>query len=317
MKSGLWILIVIVAVAVGVGIILKPRLNRLQEEQEPPEFAELEEIEGIEDPQARLSRLKGFISDYPESEARGSAYGETANTMVRALGDTAGFLEFAYLALGEEDDAESRAVIYYWLYGIQAASEPEAALETAGRLLEESIETSGIYNYVGYDLAEREMGLDIALGLCRKALLFAETPSDSANILDSRGWVYYKLAEYDLAVADLDKAAGLFDPPYEEVLRHLADAALKAGQSDKVFETLKTILVIGEYDYARASLDSLMGVRGYSPDDRARFNESVWEERLAGARDCEAFALPTLGGETYQFDPLAGAVAVINFMSPT
>ncbi len=317
MKSGLWILIVMVAAAAAVGIILKPRLNRLQKAQAPPEVAELEEIEGIEDAQARLSRLKEFISEYPESEARGSAYGAIANTMVRALGDTAGFLEFADLTLGQEKDPKGRTTIYYWLYGIQAASEPEAALETAGRLLGESIETSGIYNYVGYDLAERGMGLDIALGLCKKALLFAETASDSANILDSRGWVYFKLAEYDLAMADLDKAAGLFDPPYEEVLKHLAEAALKAGRSDKAFETMKAILVMGEHDYARASLDSLMGVRGYSPDERARFDESIWEERLAGAMACEAFALPTLAGETYEFDPLAGAVAVINFMSPT
>jgi tetratricopeptide (TPR) repeat protein len=317
MKSGLWILIVVIAAAVVVGILLRPRLRRLQEEQEPPEVAELREIEATEDPRARLSRLKEFISDYPESEVRSSAYGELANTMVRALEDTAGFLEFADLALDREEDAESRSVVYYWLYSIQAASEPEAAVETARRLLGESIEGGGIYNYVGYDLAERDLGLEIALELCKKALTFAESTPESANILDSRGWAYYKLAEYDHAVADLERAAELFDPPYEEVLKHLAVAALKGGQTDKAFETLRSILVMGEYDYARASLDSLMDERGYSPGERLRFEEAVWEERLAGAQDCEAFTLPMLSGETYEFDPQAGGVTIINFMSPT
>jgi tetratricopeptide (TPR) repeat protein len=317
MKSGLWILIVVIAAAVAVGILLKPRLQGLQEEGQPSEVAELERIERIEDPGARLSNLKAFISDHPESEARGTAYGEIADTMVRTLGDTTGFMEFAEATLGKEKDPESRGVVYYWLYNIEAASDPEAALKTAERLLGETIETSGIYNYVGYDLAEKGTGLDIALGLCEKALLFARTTSDSANILDSRGWVYYKLADYDLAVADLARAADLFDPPYEEVLRHLLCAALKGGQSDEAFETLRSILLIGEYDYARASIDSLMEARGASADERARFDEAIWQERMADAPACEAFTLPTLEGEAYDFDPLSDAVAVVNFMSPT
>jgi tetratricopeptide (TPR) repeat protein len=135
--------------------------------------------------------------------------------------------------------------------------------------------------------------------------------------MDSRGWVNYKLGEYDRAVADLEVAAGLFDPPYEEVLRHLAQAALKAGRSDKAFETLKTILVMGEYDYVRTALDSLMDARGYSPEDKAGFEESIWETRMAEASDAQAFTLPTLAGESYDFDPKAGRVTVINFMSPT
>ena len=317
MKSGLWILVVVVAVAIVVGILLRPRLNRLQEELEPPEVAEFEEIEEMEDPEARLSRLREFIRTYPESEIRAQAFRAIANAMIRDLEDTTGFKDFAGEALGVEEDAGSRSELYFWLYRVQVESAPEAALETAGRLLSEPIETSWVYNYMGYGLAERGLGLDIALRLCDKALLFAESASDSANILDSRGWVYYKRAEYDAAVADIEWAAELFDPPYEEILRHLAYAALAGERSDKAFEALRAIMVIGEYDYARAALDSLMAARGYSVDGRAGFYEDIWKERLAAAPLCEAFTLPTLAGDAYEFDPLAGGVAVINFMSPT
>jgi hypothetical protein len=74
---------------------------------------------------------------------------------------------------------------------------------------------------------------------------------------------------------------------------------------------------MGEYDYVRAALDSLMDARGYSPGEKGGLEEAVWEERIAGARAGAAFALKTLAGEAYEFDPLAGRVAVINFMSPT
>jgi tetratricopeptide (TPR) repeat protein len=317
MKSGLWILVVVLAVAVVTGMLLKPRLNRLMEDQEPPEVAELDEIEKIEDPEARLSRLGDFLSEYPASKVRDRAYGLVAGTMVRTLKDTTGFLEFADKVLDEDEDPESRTVTYRWLYAIQAITDTAAALATAERLLGESMETSGIYNYVGFDLAERGIGLDIALGLCNRALEFAESGSDSAHIMDSRGWVYYRMGEYDRAVADLEVADALFDPPYEEVLRHLAYAALKAGQTDKAFQTLKSILVMGEYDYVRAALDSLMDARGYSPSEKGGLEEAVWEERTAGARAGAAFTLKTLTGEAYEFDPQAGRVAVINFMSPT
>jgi tetratricopeptide (TPR) repeat protein len=317
MKSGLWILGLVIVAAVVVGLLLRPRLHRLQEEQKPPEVSELERIEKMEDPQARLSRLREFIAAYPESEARADAFRAIAGTMVSDLEDTTGFEELADRALAEEEDTPSRSEIYFWLYSVQVESEPEAAVETARRLVAEPIETSGIYNYVGYDLAERGLGLDTALELCKKALVFAGSSSDSANVLDSRGWAYYKLGRYDPAVTDLERAAGLFDPPYEEVLRHLVYAALAGGRSDKAFETLKTIMVMGEYDYARAALDSMMAARGYSAGDRAGFYEDIWEERLTEAPPCEAFVLPTLAGEPYRFDPLAGDVAVVSFMSPT
>ena len=75
--------------------------------------------------------------------------------------------------------------------------------------------------------------------------------------------------------------------------------------------------VMGEYDYARASLDSLMDAGGYSSGERDGFFDAIWEERFAGAQACEPFALPTLDGRTYEFDPMGAGVAVINFMSPT
>jgi tetratricopeptide (TPR) repeat protein len=317
MKSGLWILVAVLVAGVIVGMLLRPRLTRLVEDQAPPAVAELAEIERIEDPGAKAERLRVFISENPASEVRHYAYRSLARTMLLALQDTSGYLEFADPALAEETDPESKAELYYWLYNVHAASDSGAAVRTAYSLLGETIGVSWIYNYVGYDLAERGYGLDAALGLCDRALEFADSRRDSAGIIDSRGWVYFKMGEYDRAVADLEMAVDLFEPSSEEILRHLVYAALKAGRSDMAFETLKTILMMGEYAYARAGLDSLMDVKGYSPAQRSSFEESVWEARLNAAGPGEAFTLPTLSGDAYEFEPGTGKVAVINFMSPT
>jgi tetratricopeptide (TPR) repeat protein len=317
MKSGLWILVVVLVAAVAVGTLLRPRLQRLVEEQEPPEASALARIENLEDPENRLERLRDFISEHPESRVKHEAYRLMARAMLNSLGDTLRFLGFAESTLAQESDPESRAEIYYGLYNVRSASDSSAALGVAYRLLSDSLDVSWINNYIGYDLAEKGYGLDVALGLCQRALRFADSRPDSAGIMDSRGWVYYKMGLFDEAMADLETAAALFDFRYEEVLRHLAYAALRAGKGEKAFETLKTILVMGEYAYARAALDSLMDARAYSPEMKAGFEESIWEERIEAARPGDAFTLPALAGAPYEFDPLAGRVAVINFMSPT
>jgi tetratricopeptide (TPR) repeat protein len=316
MKSGLWILLVVIIVAIIVGSFLNKRLDRLEREAKPAELVRLEEIENLPDPEVKVSRLEEFIAQNPDSEFKSRAYRMIAGEMVNAIGDTLGFIEYAERTLADEVQPESRAVFYYWLYSIRSDTDLEATIALARRLLDEPIEESGIYNYVGYGLAERGEGLDVALELCEKALRFADSRMDSANILDSRGWVRYKQQDYDGAVSDLEEAVALFGEPHDEVLAHLAYAALRSGHEDKAFEILETLLVMGEYGYVRASLDSIMEARGYAPSDKAEFEERIWERRLAEAPVASSFTLPTIDGETYEFDP-SGGVAIINFTSPT
>jgi hypothetical protein len=122
---------------------------------------------------------------------------------------------------------------------------------------------------------------------------------------------------YREALADLEQAVALFDEPYEEVLAHLANAALKAGEADKAFDAFRSIRVMGEYDYAQHTLDSLMTVRGYSTAEKEHFEQSIWQTRETRATVAQGFDLPTLEGTSYSYDPSGGRVAVLNFMSPT
>ena len=81
-------------------------------------------------------------------------------------------------------------------------------------------------NYLGYMLADRGTRLDEALGYIRRAV--ALDPQNGAY-LDSLGWVYFKMGNYDLAEENLRRASERIgnDPT---VHGHLAELYQKTGR---------------------------------------------------------------------------------------
>jgi len=81
-------------------------------------------------------------------------------------------------------------------------------------------------NYLGYMLADRGTRLDEALGYIRRAV--AIDPQNGAY-LDSLGWAYYKMGNYELAEENLRRAVDRMgdDPTINE---HLGELYLKTGR---------------------------------------------------------------------------------------
>ena len=73
-------------------------------------------------------------------------------------------------------------------------------------------------NYLGYMLADKGVRLNEALKLIRKAV--EQEPMNGAY-LDSLGWAYFKLGEYELAEENLRRAV--------ECVRGRADDGLRDG----------------------------------------------------------------------------------------
>ena len=59
-----------------------------------------------------------------------------------------------------------------------------------------------VYNFLGYTYADHNVRLEEALKLIEKAHQMA--PEDG-NIVDSLGWVYYRLGKYELAIQHLKR----------------------------------------------------------------------------------------------------------------
>lgn len=90
------------------------------------------------------------------------------------------------------------------------------------------------YNALGYSLADRNQRLPEALRLITRALEIA--PNDPF-IMDSMGWVKFRLGDYAAAVQYLEKAYRI--RPEADIAAHLGEALWLLGQQDAAKEIWK------------------------------------------------------------------------------
>jgi len=94
-------------------------------------------------------------------------------------------------------------------------------------------ESSLALNALGYTLADRTENYREAEKLIRKAL---KIDPDSPAIIDSLGWVLYKLGDYEAALEQLRIAYDSFPDP--EVASHLVDVLVELGRREEAIELL-------------------------------------------------------------------------------
>jgi tetratricopeptide (TPR) repeat protein len=104
------------------------------------------------------------------------------------------------------------------------------------RLIELQPDNAHAYNALGYTLADQSIRLDEALALIDKAI---ELQPEDPFILDSLGWVHYRLGNYGLAVSSLRKAFELRSDP--EIAAHLGEVLWAQGQ----FENARDVWDLG------------------------------------------------------------------------
>src|ERR671935_1547634 len=94
------------------------------------------------------------------------------------------------------------------------------------RVLSMEPQNSMALNYLGYMLADRGVRLEEALGYIKKAVQL--DPANGAY-LDSLGWAYFRLGNYDIAEEQLRKASERMgsDPTVQD---HLGDLYQKTGR---------------------------------------------------------------------------------------
>lgn len=310
MKAGLWILVCVIVAGIVVGSLLKRGLNEKVSEVVEQKLAE---IEKIDEPDSRLLALEQLLSEDQPDRLRRRIYRRIAATMLSAKTDTSGFVRLAQDALQTEQGSGSRTDLFYYLY----LTESKGKAEVIKKVLESDQLEGWIYNYMAYDLFERGEDPQLGLSLVEKAIELAESKMDSAMYLDTRGAIYLTMGSHLKALADLKVAAGMVDEPDVEILKHLAEAYLVTGDQENALRTYRSILLAGEYDFARSAIDSLMDLQGATPTEREEFERDIWEKRLSSAKTAHAFTLRGVDGGNYEFQPSTSPVTLIALMSPT
>ncbi len=93
------------------------------------------------------------------------------------------------------------------------------------------------YNALGYSLADRNLKLDEAQNLIARAL---ELSPNDHYILDSMGWVQYRLGKLDQAADYLRRAYSAQTDP--EIAAHLGEVLWQQGKYDEARKTWETAL---------------------------------------------------------------------------
>lgn len=118
-------------------------------------------------------------------------------------------------------------------------------------------------NFIGYTLADRNEDLELALEYVKKAL--ALDPNEG-HVIDSLGWVYYKMGNVNKALELIHKAVKL-EPEEPTIIEHLGDVYLNLKNKRKA-----------RYYYQKA-LQLLKGKPQLRQDEREQIREI--EEKLA------------------------------------
>lgn len=132
----------------------------------------------------------------------------------------------AALALYEVEEPGQWFVYYARAISFERLDRWEQAEADFRKALELNPDHPQVLNYLGYSLVEKRIKLDEALDMIERAV--AARP-DSGYIVDSLGWVLYRLGRYEEAVPHMERAAELMavDPVVND---HLGDVLWAVGR---------------------------------------------------------------------------------------
>ncbi|WP_375258300.1 tetratricopeptide repeat protein [Citreimonas sp.] len=157
-------------------------------------------------------------------------------------------------ALDRTDEVGERQWFLFYARGIAHERQDmwEQAEADFRRALELNPEQPQVLNYLGYSLVEKQQKLDEALDMIERAV--AARP-DSGYIVDSLGWVLYRLGRYDEAVGHMERAAELM--PVDPVVNdHLGDVYWAVGRELEAEFQWKRALSFVDWEDAAEEVDA-------------------------------------------------------------
>lgn len=130
--------------------------------------------------------------------------------------------------IDETIEKHPEATELYYTRGLYLANNGvvDSAIADFERVLEKDADNAAALNALGYTLADNNIQLGRALTLIEKA---AELDPDSGYILDSLGWVHFRLGNYEIAENYLVEAYE--QNPEGEIKAHLAELYFTIGKT--------------------------------------------------------------------------------------
>jgi tetratricopeptide (TPR) repeat protein len=260
----------------------------------------LEQLQAEADSLPRLNYYLGMVYNYLEEYPKAVAAFEAFENALAAA---------PALAL----DTEMVGAPFYFWFG--SALERSGRYEDAERrflqVIEEDPESGEAYNYIAYMWSEQNKNLEQALTYITKGLALEP---DNGAFVDTRGWIFYQMGEYEKALADIERAAELM-PDDATIVDHMGDALLKVGNEQEALVKWKRSFVL---DPTNEKVAEKLSSRGVDLDALRIEAEAYQAEKAAreAEKDLEAGAEEEPGAEDAPSEPNEPAVPVASPAAP-
>jgi tetratricopeptide (TPR) repeat protein len=135
---------------------------------------------------------------------------------------------FATLDAALKQSPEQPDLLYDWALAIEKQGKFDEMEKALRRVIELKPDAAHAYNALGYSLADRNIRLEEAKQLIEKAV---NLQPDDPYIMDSLGWVQYRLGRLDEALKTL--RAAYAKKPDAEIGAHLGEVLWVSGKRDE------------------------------------------------------------------------------------
>ncbi|MBN9596579.1 MAG: tetratricopeptide repeat protein [Afipia sp.] len=183
------------------------------------------DLDAVDRTDEGIKILQGVVADDPKDLEAIMALGniERARKKFTDCGDT--------YTKGIEAQAGSEKPnwVFYYFRGIcfERSKQWAKAEVDLKKALEMQPEQPHVLNYLGYSWIDQGVNLDEAMKMIRRAV---DQRPDDGYIVDSLGWAYYRIADYENAVKHLERAIDL-KPEDPTINDHLGDAYWRVGRT--------------------------------------------------------------------------------------
>ena len=181
--------------------------------------------EQMGEPDKAVSELEALIAANPDSVEAATSLGNLYRSR-KDFTNAAKAYDRAFEAATRSGEAPSWTLYYYRGIAYERTKQWPKAEADFKQALQIQPEQALVLNYLGYSWVDQGLNLDEAFAMLRKAV--QQRPRDG-YIVDSLGWAYYRLGQYEEATKLLERAVELraSDPVIND---HLGDAYWRMGR---------------------------------------------------------------------------------------
>ena len=176
--------------------------------------------------QGKLDEARKYLQESGQNAQQRVQFIQAEAQLLREANDYRG----AYDVLGQalEKNPKSPELLYDHAMAAEKIDRIDVLESNLRQVIQIKPDYAHAYNALGYTLADRNTRLQEAYALIEQALKIA--PEDPF-IMDSMGWVLYRMSQHDAALVFLKRAFEL--RPDAEIAAHLGEVLWAAGQPDE------------------------------------------------------------------------------------